>query len=477
MFIIIKTVIVLAFLLIACAVNGQKIITDSLIPYRISHKIQKGLSKKSAEAELRLNVHLKKSLKRFQKLEHKLAKKAAHRNPQNEASIFSGTDSMYSFLISRDCDVHTKNYNGHLDSLKTALNFLHSRPNSLTDSGCISKLIGQYNELQSSFEYSEQVKTFIEKRKKVLSEQLPKLGLSKYLKSFQKECYYLKSGISEVKEAFQNPSKIETKLLDLVKETNEFKEFFKKNSQLSSLFPLNGVAGNSPSAASLTGLQSRISMSQNLQARFGNTTSVRNQLIDNIQSAQSQLQQIKNEALKFGTGSIDNGVADMPKNFKPNSQKTKSFLKRLEFGTNIQSQKMNSFFPATSDLGLSIGYKLHDNSSVGIGASTKIGFTGQLKNLKVSYQGLGIRSYIDYKLKGGIYITGGYESNYKSLINSISQLQRYSAWQKSGLVGLSKKYNVSKKLKGNVQLLWDFLSYSQTPCSQALIFRLGYSIK
>jgi hypothetical protein len=46
--------------------------------------------------------------------------------------------------------------------------------------------------------------------------------------------------------------------------------------------------------------------------------------------------------------------------FKPNTQKTKSFLKRLEYGANFQTQKATNFFPAVSDLGLSLGYKFSD---------------------------------------------------------------------------------------------------------------------
>jgi hypothetical protein len=32
------------------------------------------------------------------------------------------------------------------------------------------------------------------------------------------------------------------------------------------------------------------------------------------------------------------------------------------------------------------------------------------------------------------------------------------------------------KKTGNMQLLWDFLSYGQTPQTQALKFRVGYTL-
>ncbi|PQV55852.1 hypothetical protein CLV53_1472, partial [Sediminibacterium magnilacihabitans] len=81
--------------------------------------------------------------------------------------------------------------------------------------------------------------------------------------------------------------------------------------------------------------------------------------------------------------------------------------------------------------------------------------------------------YLDVKYKGSIWITGGYELNYQQSFSKIEQLKNLDAWQRSGLVGLTKKYRIGKK-KGNLQLLWDFLSYSQVPQTQPLKFRIGY---
>jgi hypothetical protein len=44
-------------------------------------------------------------------------------------------------------------------------------------------------------------------------------------------------------------------------------------------------------------------------------------------------------------------------------------------------------------------------------------------------------------------------------------------------VGLSKKYKLKGKMKGEMKLLWDFLSYQQVPRSQPIVFRIGYSLK
>ncbi|HYC29754.1 MAG TPA: hypothetical protein VEB42_13070, partial [Chitinophagaceae bacterium] len=72
------------------------------------------------------------------------------------------------------------------------------------------------------------------------------------------------------------------------------------------------------------------------------------------------------------------------------------------------------------------------------------------------------------------YASGGYEQNYRAAFRSIDQL-RQNAWQQSALLGISKKYRISKKFKGNMQLLYDFLHAQQVPRAQPVVFRMGYN--
>jgi hypothetical protein len=109
--------------------------------------------------------------------------------------------------------------------------------------------------------------------------------------------------------------------------------------------------------------------------------------------------------------------------------------------------------------------------------SYKMGLGNGWRNIRISHQGISLRSYADIKLKGSLWISGGYEQNYMSVFTTISQLQNRNAWQQSGLLGLSKKYKMGKKLNGKMQLLWDFLSYQQLPRTQPVIFRFGFSPK
>jgi hypothetical protein len=167
---------------------------------------------------------------------------------------------------------------------------------------------------------------------------------------------------------------------------------------------------------------------------------------------------------------------DMP-DFKPNTQRTKSFLRRLELGANVQSVRGNAFFPVTSDIALSAGYKINDKSTAGIGVSYKLGWGEGIRRIRITHEGLGLRSFLDVKLKGSFYASGGFEYNYQQPFNSTQQIGNIDQWQQSGLIGVSKVITVRSKVfrKTKVQLLWDVLSYQQVPKAQPVKFRIGYN--
>jgi hypothetical protein len=245
----------------------------------------------------------------------------------------------------------------------------------------------------------------------------------------------------------------------------------RKNSHLASLFRLPADPDDPSSQIDLTGLQTRAQVNSLIQQQIANGgPNAQEQFRQNVQAAQGQLDKLKNKILQTGSSSDIEG-------FKPNSQKTKGFFKRLEFGVNVQSQKARNILPVTSDVGLSVGYKLNDKSIVGIGASYKMGWGKSIRNVRISSQGVGLRSFIDWKIKGTFWLTGGYEINYHNEFKSIDVLKNVNSWQKSGLIGLSKAISLKTKFfkKTKLQLLWDFMSYQQIPRSQPILFRVGYN--
>jgi hypothetical protein len=262
----------------------------------------------------------------------------------------------------------------------------------------------------------------------------------------------------------------------LLSETSLFQQFMSKYSELAALFPMPDNYGT-PQA--LAGLQTRMQVQQVIQTQLaGAGPNAQQVLQQNLQAAQQQLNTLKDKINKLGGGGDGDMDMDMP-SFKPNNQKTKSFLQRLEVGTNLQSTKSNYFFPTTTDMGLSIGYKLSDKSTIGIGGSYKVGWGKDIRNIVITSQGAALRSFLDVKIKGSFYVSGGYEYNYQPAIVATSNGvdQKDLGWTQSGLVGISKVVSMKTKFfkKTKVQLLWDFLSQQQEPKTQAIKFRVGYS--
>jgi hypothetical protein len=246
---------------------------------------------------------------------------------------------------------------------------------------------------------------------------------------------------------------------------------------LASLFRMPGDPNDPNYIASLAGLQTRVQVNalvQQIVASAG--PNGLQQFRQNLQAGQNQLNELKAKIGKFGGSSSDD---ILPEGFKPNAEKTRSFLKRLELETNIQTQRSSNFFPTISDLGLSAGYKLNDKSIIGLGASFKLGLGNGWQHIKFSGQGVGLRSFIDWKIKGNFWVSGGYEMNYRTAFSNYYQLRDFSAWHWSGLIGISKSIPVKSKFfkKSKLQLLWDFMSYQQMPRTQPVIFRINYNFK
>jgi hypothetical protein len=447
---------------------------------RIIPKYIELVSKKAASLEQKLDKRSEKALQRFATREAKLKRKLAKVDSIEASSIFGDAKQRYAQLSEKIKNGKHSQYISSYDTALTSFKFFEQNPQWL---GSAKEKFGsafeKVKELESKLQKAESIKEFLKQRRQFLKEQLQKFGFAKELKRLNKISYYAFQQFNEYRDMLNDHKKVERKAIELLSKTKLFQDFMKKNSMLASLFRMPGGDPNDPAyTASLTGLQTRSQVNALIQSQIAaGGPNAQSQIRQNIQQAQAQLQQLKDKIARSGGTSSDDEVAEK---FKPNDQKSKSsFLKRLELGTNIQTQRARNVFPVTSDLGLSVAYKIDDNNSFGIGVSYKVGWGTGWRNIDITHQGIGLRSFADFKLKGNFYVSAGYEQNYRSEIRNIDQLRNVSAWQQSGLVGISKIVATRSKLlkKTKLQLLWDFLSAEQTPRTQPIIFRIGYTIK
>ena len=465
---------------VICYAQDMNKTVDSLL--KIPDKVINAIDRKTVSISKGITLKTEKYLQKMNMQEKRLQKKLAAIDTLAAGKIFGDVEQRYDQLnsnlqnVSRIAQGVQHNYIPHLDSLQTALSFItHSKGILISTPGRasgIEKAINNIERLQDKFDKAEQVSNYLKHRRVFLKEQLQHYGLVKEIKQLKKQVYYYQAQVATYKKGIEDPSQLEARALALLRKSNLFRDFFNKHSQLAGLFalPVN-TSGNS--IINTAGLQTREGIQQLLVQRFGGGTDIRQVMQQQVQGAQSQFNKLKEKVSTLGGNNSD---LEMP-DFKPNHQKTKRFRDRLELGTNLQTVKSNRFFPSTSDIGLSIGYKLNDKSIVGIGSAYKMGWGQNIRHLSITHQGMGIRSFADYKIKGNFWLSGGAEMNYRARFRNFGILNDYSSWQKSALVGLSKKYQVSNKVKGNVQLMYDFLWRAQVLRTQPVVFRIGYGLK
>ena len=462
---------------------------------KIPSQYLESVSKKANTLQQNLDKKSQKVLDRMQKQEAKLQKKLAKIDSLATHNIFSNSAEKYNQLKEKlENTGKLSQYIPRLDTLATSLKFLDQHPEFLDNVKDAKEKLAdaseKLDEFKGKLKNAEDIKQFLKERRQYLKEQLEKFGFAKELKKINKEVYYYSQQIKEYKELFKDPAKAERKAIELLSKTKLFRDFMKKNSMLASLFRIPGNSADPVYQASLAGLQTRVQVNALIQNQLAIAGPNGRQVFQqNLQQAQGQLQQLKDKVLKSGSGSSD---AELP-DFQPNNQKTKGFLKRLEIGINIQSLRGNGLLPTTTDFGLSLGYKLNDKSVIGIGTSYKLGWGNDLQHMHITHQGGSIRSFLNWKapfekskskLLKGLWISGGYEINHRPTLDSVTLITingRIDAteWQQSGLIGIAKILSIRSKVfeKTKVQMLWDFLSYSQVPRAHPVIFRITYDIK
>ena len=463
----------LVYLSYSCCAQDQPDKAGDVLnfPSRFFSRIQN----KTAILDEQLTRQTEKYIQRMQRREQRMYKKLYKVDSVGAKTLFAGSIDRYAAfgqkLVSDTGGTSIQlsgEYQAYTDSLQGMLKFINN-PHA-------TGVLTQLKFLEAKIQDADQIKAYIRERKQQISQYIQQHAnlsglLGKDYQGLNQDAYYYSQQVRQYKEMLNDPDKLEKQALAILSKLPAFQAFMKQNSQLAGLFNLPANYGD---PGSLGGLQTRDQVAALIQQQISAGGSGGAAALQaNLQSAQSQLDGYKDKLSKLGGGS---GDMDMP-DFKPNEQKTKTFWKRLEYGTNFQTTRNSYYFPTVSDFGLSVGYKLSDRSTIGVGASYKLGWGNGIQHIAFSSEGVGLRSFIDILLKGSFSATGGFEYNYATPFSSYQQLREIQDWTKSGLIGVSKTVSMKSRVfrKTKVQLLWDFLSYQQVPKTQAVLFRVGYN--
>jgi hypothetical protein len=427
-----------------------------------------------------------KMLKRMQERESRLQEQMKGKDSVKAKQLFAESQHKYQQLQAKLQSPPTanmasslKSYIPGIDSMQTALKFL-SQGNDIAGISPeklqhIAQISQQLTQLQGKLQVAGEAQEFINQREQQLKDQLFQYGFGKQLLGINKQAFYFQQEVANYKEAFSTSEKREQAILTVVRQIPAFQSFWQKYSILAQLFPMPSDFG---SAAALNGLQTNAQVTALIRQQMGGFsgassglpnmgTPVPQQYLD---QAQSQMDQVKDKLSSIGG---NNSSMTMP-DFKPDKEHGKSILKRLVFGFNMQTSPATTVLPTISDIGISLGVKAADNIQFGVGGSYKLG-VGSIKCFHFSNEGISSRAYLDIRAKSQIWITGGWEYNYLQSFKSLQEVYKYvQLWQRSALLGITKKYKVGKKT-GNMQLLYDFLAAEQVPTANPIKIRFGYS--
>jgi hypothetical protein len=446
------------------------------------------VNKKIANLESKLDKQTDKYLKKLARQESTLKKELQKTDSANSAYLFfNDPGHQYQNLAlklksdsARLIDHTRSEYLPYADSLQGSLSFLSKNPQFLSTAGnimpaTVQNSLTNVTELQAKMQDAELAQQYIIERKEQIKQyilmhsNLP-ASITGIFNDYNKELYYYQSQLNEYKQILNDPDKMLKAALVLLDKIPAFSQFMQKNSFLSGIA---GAPDDYNMQGMIPGMQTRDMINQMIQGQVSaGGPGASAAFSQNLESAQGQLEGLKDKLSSLGSSGTN---TDLPPNFKPNTQKSKSLWKRLEFGTNIQSVQANYYFPTTTDFALTIGYKINDKSVIGVGGSYKIGWGKDINHISTSSQGAGLRSYLDFRVKGGLYATGGYEYNFQPVAGV--DIKNINSWQKSGLIGISKVVPLHTKpfKETKLQLLWDFLSYQQIPKTQPIKFRIGYN--
>jgi|GEM_PF-169299 hypothetical protein len=503
----------------------------SNLPSRLFDRIEK----KTASLNQQLNDQTQKYIRRMIRQEDRLRNRLSKMDSAGAAQLFANTGQRYGALAGRlQQDSGRKSmviqgvYRPWTDSLQMVAGFMQehaSQPSvggelqnvngqvqNLT-SGVTGKLQGatsQLQALQAKFQDANILQQYMQQRQAQIQQYLSRYSnlpssITNSFSQYKAQVYYYKQQVEIYRDILNDPDKMLQTALAVLDKVPAFSNFVKSHSMLSGIVP----GGSAPPVTSAPekpgqGLPGRDQVLASLQEQMGKNGPSAEALAKKAMSSATESASGGSGSSSGGSmgslgsigslaslgsvtslsglaarlpGSGGGGGTTVDPGFKPNSEKGKSFGNRLEFGVNLQNTPSTYFFPTTTDLGVSLGYKLNDNNRVGVGASYKVGWAGDIHHIQVSSQGASLRSFLDVQIKRSWFVSGGLELNYQQPIYNIHLLRNLDNWQPSGLIGFSKIISMKTKVFKNtkLQFLWDFLAYYQVPVAQPLVFRVGYS--
>jgi len=345
-------------------------------------------------------------------------------------------------------------------------------------------------ELRTEIKKAEITKKYVADRKNYLSKILSSNGsILKAQKSIEKVDYYFGDGMKEYCTIFQDRSKSE-------------KHFFKLFNSLIKDQPVtDGMAALcNVETSNVESIQSQ-SMEE-VKEQFENAAKVAGQSTDdatyplnyinnlrkqsdlNVTQENIQLQEnvadsiytIRDEAKRKNLLSENDSLISNKSEWKKNPLKSKRMHDRLFYGLSFQADPHTAFFPSSGAFNGQIGFQLTQDLNLSLGGSYILAFnakqlsTDDLK-IPVSTNGFSLRSSLDHRLKGPIFLKGNFEISQRTSTAELQLNRTTHEFERALLLGLKFRTSKGMSKKATTEVFYDFLHESTG--QSAIIFRFG----
>ena len=157
----------------------------------------------------------------------------------------------------------------------------------------------------------------------------------------------------------------------------------------------------------------------------------------------------------------------------------KPLRERLIWGGTFQVRPGS---PTHIDLSPQVTYRVSPRSGIGLGAVYRVSVVAKGFDEILSHENeiFGLRSFYEWQAYKGFFIHGEYEllnTGTKSATQDDEWDNEERKWLPNAFLGIKKKYSISRRVIGNLQLLYNF-SYdpATSPYSRRWVVRFGFEL-
>lgn len=353
--------------------------------------------------------------------------------------------------------------NGTVDSLKNITRFVADKIHLQGGSNELDGYSSQLSNLNTQLNTNAQLDNMIGQRASFLKGLNPKSSTG-----IDKNVFYAREKIKVFRSVSEELDEAEEAALEILQGQAGFDEAL-QGDNANSLQALSGK-GASTSDLEKMGYQTKRQMQQQLQSKFGsNLGGLQEGMSKQITDYQDKLKELENakktvQRTKQSAQQLKH--IDKP-SFKVNPMRCLPFGRRIEKQYNWQTTRATiDSKPAMFQFSAMAGFKHTSRLSYGVGLATSIGLGKNWNNIRFTFEGLGLRTYAQYKVIWGIGAYAGYERMFKSVVftgkdaNTIEYNKKENQhntrqYSEAVMLGLTKDYRINDKWNGSLQVLHD----------------------